>query len=103
MQNANQKTPEQQKALYVKRKKSKAMIRNMLTIIKKALQLMNDVDFYWEWPHRCQGWHIPEMLAIEDLLEKHGRSWKGARVDGSRYGMMDDDREQLSERCGHSQ
>ena len=95
MQNANQRTPEQQKNLYVKRKKSKAMIRNMLLIVKKAVRLMNDVDFYWEWPHLCQGWQIPEMLAIRDFLERHGRCWKGARVDGCRYGMMDVDQGQL--------
>ena len=49
---------------------------------------------YWffEWPTRCQGWQLPELVAFRSHCIAKGWPVYRVRIDGCMYGLMSKDR-----------
>ena len=64
------------------------MVRNIIPIFKEAIE--NDGDIYYEWPTRCHGWQIKELVDFKQWCEARGRVLHKTYVWGCQYGMKDD-------------
>ena len=68
-------------ALEKRRARERTALNHFVTwVIGLWDQGLTDLEVYWEWPHLCSGWNV-------EALEKQGRSWLAARIDGCRFGM----------------
>jgi hypothetical protein len=61
------------------------MLSNLLLVLLRVVQ--DGGDIYFEWPHRCQGWYIPELEILADGCKRFGKNVFFARVDGCMYGL----------------
>ena len=89
MQNFNQK-PSQRTALNRARKESRVLLRNALQILKSMVGVRRHV--YFEWPTRCQGWLLPELVAFRRHCIAKGCPVYKVRIDGCMYRLKSEQR-----------
>ncbi|MDA8583253.1 hypothetical protein N9L68_03445 [bacterium] len=44
--------------------------------------------WYFEWPSRCQGWRLPELVKCRSHCIRKGCPVHDVRIDGCMYGVM---------------
>ena len=83
----NYNTVERRQVLEGRRRQERAMFKKLIPFILDIIEDDPSVELFWEWPRRCYGWQEPMILHLQDRLQKLGRPWHFARVDGCRYGL----------------
>jgi hypothetical protein len=87
LQNLTKKTPKRAQELKRARRKSRRLIGNcvevLLAIAKKG------GHFYYEWPHSCQGWHIPELRHLRRQAQKLQLEFFEVVFEGCAFGLRD--------------
>ena len=63
---------------------------DILQILKNMAGLRR--HWYFEWPTRCQGWQLPELVAFRSHCIAKGWPVYKVRIDGCMYGLMSKDR-----------
>ena len=86
----NYADPERKQLLEDHRRRERRLLWQAHDFIAEALDDDPETLVYWEWPWPCYGWQQKPLLAIQALFEKHGLEWNGCRIDGCRYGMVDE-------------
>ena len=89
IQNFNQK-PGQRAARKRARQESRVLLRHVLQILKNMAGRRR--HWYFEWPTRCQGWQLPELVAFRSHCIAKGWAVYKVRIDGCMYGLMSKDR-----------
>ena len=87
--------PERQQILEDHRRRERRLLWQAHDFIAEALQEDPDLLIYFEWPYPCYGWSQKPLLAIQALLRRHGQEWLDCRIDGCRYGMVDENQDFL--------
>ena len=87
--------PERQQILEDHRRRERRLLWEAHDFIAEALQEDPDLLIYFEWPYPCYGWSQKPLLAIQALLRRHGQEWLDCRIDGCRYGMVDENQDFL--------
>ena len=67
------------------------MLWNFHDFLAEALEDDPGLLVYFEWPHPCYGWSQQPLQTIGKLFQQHGLDWEPCRIDGCRYGMVDED------------
>ena len=70
IQHLNEKTEEQKRKLEQKRKVSRKMARNCITLAED--QLARGGHIVWEWPKGNEGWFFKEVSKFFEKLQKNG-------------------------------
>ena len=70
MQNLNQRNRFQRKRLRRQRLQSRKLVKQVTRVMCQVARQGGLV--YFEWPHLCQGWHIPELEFLRDELRNMG-------------------------------
>ncbi|CAL1139358.1 unnamed protein product [Cladocopium goreaui] len=83
----NYNTVERRQVLEGRRRQERAMFKKLIPFILDIIEDDPSVELFWEWPRRCYGWQEPMILHLQDRLQKLGKPWHFARVDGCRYGL----------------
>ena len=79
---------QQPEALRKKRVKARAGIRNAVSVIEKALEVLEDHKFYWEWPMDAPAaWQTAEMRHFVSKMQAKGVRLFWTAVHGCRFGM----------------
>ena len=86
----NYATPERRQLLEYHRRRERRLLWEAHQFISEAPDDDPEILVYFEWPHPCFGWSPKPLLAIQALFEQHGQEWNGCRIDGCRYGMLDE-------------
>ena len=87
----NYNTPERRQVLESMRRRERRMLRWAKDFILDSIDEDPDVQFYFEWPLPCDGWHQTPMQQLEQGLRQREVAWEPCRIDGCNYGMMDKD------------
>ena len=66
------------------------LLRNVLQILKSMVGVRRHV--YFEWPTRCQGWLLPELVAFRSHCIAKGCPVYNVRIDGCMYKLMSEQR-----------
>ena len=85
MTNLNLKRPGFREKLAASRQHSCDMLRNLIPVLLEVLR--HGGDIYFEWPHRCHGWYIPELEELANSCLSIDRKIYFARIDGCQYGL----------------
>ena len=85
IQNFNTK-PSQKAALAEKRKESRNLLCNVLKVLKRVVSPNRHI--YFEWPSRCQGWRLPELLAFRSECIARGLAVHSVQIHGCMYNLM---------------
>ena len=85
--NSNYTTEDAKKRLERDRQRDRRRVTYGLRLL--LLVVDDGGEVYFEWPHRCQGWHIPEMEWFRKELVRRGRKYYEDRLDGCMYGLRD--------------
>ena len=73
------------------RRRERRMLWNFHKFLAEALEDDPELLVYFEWPHPCYGWSQQPLQAIGKLFQQYGLDWESCRIDGCRYGMVDED------------
>ena len=85
IQNFNQK-PGQRAARKRAIQESRVLLGHVLQILKNMAGRRR--HRYFEWPTRCQGWQLPELVAFRSHCIAKGWPVYKVRIDGCMYGLM---------------
>lgn len=91
LQNFNQKTAKQKRALKRKRRNSRRLVQNCVKVLLWVVS--QGGHFYYEWPKSCQGWAIPELKQLRKVLKDRGLDSYYFDIDGCSYGLRSVDQE----------
>ncbi|CAK0838883.1 unnamed protein product, partial [Prorocentrum cordatum] len=94
--NFNYKTPEARARLEKDRLRDRRRVKYGVLLMLKIVD--NGGEVYFEWPHRCQGWKIPELNFLRMELRRRGRHVFEDRIDGCMYGLRDYNTNELVEK-----
>ncbi|CAK0867947.1 unnamed protein product, partial [Prorocentrum cordatum] len=94
--NFNYKTPEARARLEKDRLRDRRRVKYGVLLLLKIVD--NGGEVYFEWPHRCQGWKIPELNFLRTELRRRGRHVFEDRIDGCMYGLRDYNTNELVEK-----
>ena len=89
IQNFNQK-PRQRRARKRARQESRLLLGHVLHILEKMVGGRR--HWYFEWPSRCQGWALPELVAFKSHCIQKGCPVYKVRIDGCTYGLMSNEK-----------
>ena len=85
----NYNSEEKQVKLQAARRRERRLLWFVNQFMKEALVEDSEMDFFFEWPHRCDGWQQQPMVDLENFMKEHGVPWLRCRIDGCIYGMKD--------------
>ena len=85
MQNANRRTKLQRTRLILARHYSRQCLNVCLPICEHVVG--QGGHFYFEWPARCQGWKVIELLRFKEVLARKGVVLYHCRIDGCAHGL----------------
>jgi len=85
IQNLNQRTAKQRIRLCKQRHEARHMAEIALTVLAQVVKQGGDI--YFEWPSRCQGWKIPELVRFVDNVTNGGRCIYKCHVHGCAYNL----------------
>ncbi|CAK0814911.1 unnamed protein product [Prorocentrum cordatum] len=94
--NFNYQTPEARARLEKDRLRDRRRVKYGVLLLLKIVDYGGEV--YFEWPHRCQGWKIPELNFLRMELRRRGRHVFEDRIDGCMYGLRDYNTNELVEK-----
>ena len=89
MQNLNMKRIGFLQKLQKKQAESRKMLRVTLPILL-AVVLDNRGHIYFEWPTRCRGWQVVELMNFLSQLKRAGVQVFKCIVHGCAYGLRSD-------------
>ena len=87
IQNLTKSTPARAKALKQARQRSRALVANCVAVLITVLR--KGGHFYYECPHHCQGWHIPELLHLRRQTRRAGQQVFEVLFEGCAFGLQD--------------
>ena len=87
MQNLTKKNHRQKQDLKRARRKSGRSVGNCVAVLLAILR--KGGHFYYEWPHSCQGWHIPELGHLRQQAQKMGHDILEVVFEGCAFGLRD--------------
>ena len=90
MQNLTKKTRKRARALRRARRKSRALVANCVEVLLAILGKRG--HFYYEWPHSCQGWQIPELRQLRQEAREAGQDVFEVLFEGCAFGLRDSSR-----------
>lgn len=85
MQNANRRTRLQRTRLMIARHHSRQCLSVCLPVCEQVVA--EGGHFYFEWPAKCHGWKVVELLRFIGVLEGKGVQLYRCRIDGCAYGL----------------
>ncbi|CAK0875282.1 unnamed protein product [Prorocentrum cordatum] len=94
--NFNYQTPEARARLEKYRLRDRRRVKYGVLLLLKIVD--DGGEIYFEWPHRCQGWKIPELKFLRMELRRRGRHVFEDRIDGCMYGLRDYNTNELVEK-----
>ena len=62
------------------------LLGHVLQILKEMVEPRR--HWYFEWPIRCQGWSLPELVNFRHYCIRKGCPVYEVRIDGCMYGLM---------------
>ena len=87
----NYSSEERREQLEAARRKERKMLWQVNKFILECLAEDEDIQVYFEWPTRCDGWRQRPMEDLRQRLEGEGVPWMNCRIDGCRYGLMNEE------------
>ena len=87
MQNLTLKTPARAQALKQARRKSRVLVGHCVDLLITIL--LRKGHFYYEWPHHCQGWQIPELRRLRKAARTAGQEVFEVLFEGCAFGLRD--------------
>lgn len=87
MQNLTRKTPARAQLLAKCRRKSRRLVKRCVQVLLAIVR--RGGEFYYEWPHKCQGWQIPELRSLRAQTRRLGCEVHEVVFDGCAFGLRD--------------
>ena len=87
MQNLTWKAPARAQALKRARRKSRVLVGHCVDLLIAILRQMG--HFYYEWPHHCQGWQIPELCRLRRAARAARQELFEVLFEGCAFGLRD--------------
>ena len=88
MQNLTKRNLKQKLALKRARLESRRLVSNCVEVLLEVLLRLGG-HFYYEWPHSCQGWQIPELRHLRKQTQKSGQQIFEVVFEGCAFGLQD--------------
>ena len=85
IQNLNQRTHQQRVRLDKRRRQSRKLVKNCVSVMLAAVR--GGAEICFEWPSSARGWNIPELVHLREKLARHGKPTVSAIFHGCRFGM----------------